>query len=179
MKSLPKLIILNGFSASGKSTIAKKYVENHPLSLNIEGDEIIAMIGEWKNHYDEARKCVFPHTKAMIDTHLGLGYDVVVPYLLVNAKEVEEFEKIARKHDARFFEIMLYAEKKDAINKLLKRGKWGEDGLPKISKEELPHIEDLYDRMERATAKRKNTLTLEIEEGDVEGTYEQLLKLLK
>lgn len=179
MSSKQKLIILNGFSAGGKSTIAQRFVDDHPLAINIEGDEIISMIGRWKDHYDEARKCVFPHTKAMIETHLGLGYDVVVPYLLVNPNQAEEFEKIARNGGARFFEMLLFTNKKKAIERLMKRGRWGEEGLPDITEKDRPEIEELYNKMEEATSKRKNTMVIKVKIDDIDHTYKKFLELIE
>jgi predicted kinase len=174
----PKLIILNGFAGSGKSTIAGRYIAEHPLAINIEGDQIIAMLGQWKEHYDKARECVLPHTKAMTETHLKLGYDVVVPYLLVNHKDAEEFEEVAHECDADFYEIMLFIEKARAIERLLKRGRWGEEGLPKITEKDLPEIVDLFNKMEKATSKRPNTIFIEVKVGDVDNTYESVHRLL-
>lgn len=179
MESKPRLIILNGFASGGKSTIAGKFVEDNPMAMNIEGDEIIAMIGGWKKHYDDARKCVFPHTKAMIRTHLGLGYDVIVPYLIVDAKQVDEFEQIAKELGASFFEVYLATEKETAIDRLMSRGRWGEEGLPDITEEDLPEIEELYDKMEKATKQRTNSQVVEVKIGDIDHTYEEFLKIIK
>jgi DNA transposition AAA+ family ATPase len=54
MSNKPKLIVLYGFAANGKTTIAKKYIDEHPLSPMIEGDEIINMIGKWREFEDGA-----------------------------------------------------------------------------------------------------------------------------
>ena len=50
-----KVILLNGFAGAGKTTIAKRYIDQHPLSVVIEGDELIVNIGNWVAQEDEAR----------------------------------------------------------------------------------------------------------------------------
>ena len=179
MNAKNRLIILNGFSGSGKSTIAQKYIEEHPLAMNVEGDEIMAMIGGWKSHYAAARKCIFPITKALISTHLNNGYDVVVPYLLVDSSQTAEFELLAEKLGVKYFEIMLANNKGEAIGRLMERGRWGEEGLPKLTKKDIPHIEDLYDRMVKATAERPNTINIYVKHNDIEDTYSRVLEVIK
>ncbi|KKQ41965.1 MAG: hypothetical protein US60_C0026G0004 [Microgenomates group bacterium GW2011_GWC1_37_8] len=179
MSPKPKLIILNGFAGSGKTTIAKRYIDAHPLAINIEGDEIIAMIGKWKTNYKKARVCVYEHTKIIIATHLKLRYDVVVPYLLVDASHAEVFEKIAAENSSNFYEILLYTEKEEAIKRLMERGTWGEKDLPDLTEKDIPKITDLFDRLVKATAKRPNTITLKVRKDDIDGTYRDFKEIIE
>jgi predicted kinase len=117
----PKLILPNGFAASGKTTIAKKYVAGHSLAMAIEADELVDNIGDWTNHIDEIRQLSFELIKSMVRTYLPSGHDVVLPYLVLSIKEVQEFESIARSCKADYYEVVLYNERADAIARLLKR----------------------------------------------------------
>jgi chloramphenicol 3-O-phosphotransferase len=36
-----RLIVLNGFAAAGKTTIAKKYIDEHSMALALEADAIV------------------------------------------------------------------------------------------------------------------------------------------
>jgi len=81
----PKIILINGFAGSGKTTIARMYTDNHPLAMLIEGDELIVNIGGWLDNEPQARDLVFELSKKMLDTALSFGYDVVLPYLVVDA----------------------------------------------------------------------------------------------
>lgn len=174
----PKLILINGFAGSGKTTLAEKYVEKFPLSLNIEGDKIIAMIGGWKEHYDEARTTIFPLTIALTRTYLELGHDVVIPYLLKNANEAEAFEHLAEGMGVKYYEIYLHAEKDEAIKRLMQRGTWGEEGLPPLGDDDLPDISQLFDEMESATNLRPHQIKLEVIHGEIEKTFEKFLEIL-
>ncbi|MEE9417560.1 MAG: AAA family ATPase [Acidimicrobiales bacterium] len=41
------LVFLNGPPASGKSTLAARFVEQRPLALNLDVDVVRAMLGRW------------------------------------------------------------------------------------------------------------------------------------
>jgi len=174
----PKLILLNGYAGVGKTTIAKRYIEHHPLTLNIEGDQIIIMLGQWLSHEEQAREYVFALTKSMITTHLNSGKTVILPYLLVNAHHAEEFESIAKQNGASFFEVYLSIEKETAIKQLMERGTWGEVGLPPLTEKDYPEINKLYDMMVEETAKRPQTITIHPLRKDIDGTYKLFLRAI-
>ncbi|MFC9254152.1 hypothetical protein [Amycolatopsis thailandensis] len=50
---MPRLIVLNGPPACGKSTLARLYAEDHPLTLNLDIDRIRGLLGAWR---DDAAK---------------------------------------------------------------------------------------------------------------------------
>lgn len=173
-----RCILLNGFAGAGKSTIAKRYKEEHPMALVIEGDELIVNIGQWTTHEAAARKQVFELTKAMTATHLAAGYDVVLPYLVMDASHTVVFEAIAHAANAEFYEIVLHNDRHDAIARLMKRGTWGEAGLPPITNDELPQIEKDIDRMQAELEKRPEARVIRVVEGDTDGTYREFQQIL-
>src|ERR1044071_9313388 len=120
----PKLILINGFNASGKTTVAKKYIQEHSMAMCIEVDELVDNIGDWTNHRDEVQKLTFELAAAMIRTYLSSGHDVVLPYIVTIADDIREFEQIAHDCNAQYYVVFLHDEKEDALAKLLKRGKW-------------------------------------------------------
>ena len=46
---MTRLVLLNGPPASGKSTIARRYAAEHPLTLVIDIDQVRAAIGGWRD----------------------------------------------------------------------------------------------------------------------------------
>ncbi|MES2971283.1 MAG: AAA family ATPase [Patescibacteria group bacterium] len=177
--SSPRVILLNGFAGSGKSTIARMYVDNHPLAMVIEGDELIVNIGDWLDHEDEARDLVFALTKEMLRASLSLGHDVIIPYLATNAEEVAELEQIATSSNSRFYEFYLATHKDHAVQRLLNRGAWGEAGLPPLTSDDTPRITQLYEHMEAALPKRPNQTHVQIKEGSPVDTYQEVLKSIQ
>ncbi len=174
-----KLIVLNGFAASGKTTIAKKYIAEHSLALALEADTLVDNIGDWTNHREEVRQLTFALTKAMLRAYLASGHDVVLPYLITKIEEVEEFESIARTCDADYYEIVLYNERADAIARLLERGRWGEVTSPPLTEKDLPEIETIMDRMQAALKERPGAIKIGLAGQTPDETYNQVLQLLK
>lgn len=176
MRKQSKLILINGFAGVGKTTIAKHYIQEHPLSLSIEGDELIWMVGQWITYEKEAREYVFALIKSMTTTHLTNDRTVVLPYFLTNANHAEEIENIAKKQNVYFFEILLSVDKEDAMRRLLARGNWGgEAGLTPITEEDLPIINEKYDVMMEEAAKRPNTVRIPAFKDDITRIYESFL----
>ncbi len=174
----PKLILLYGFASSGKTTLSKKYTDEHPLSMAFEGDQIISMMGGWREQEDKARRLVFEHTKSIVKNQLEAGYDVLLPYLLTEPKDAEVFENIAQEIEVPFFEVYLDIERKQAIERLLKRGCWGEEGSPKLTEDDMGEINDLYDTMETAMKERPNVTSIKSVEDAIEETYQLFLRTL-
>ncbi len=83
----PKLILINGFNASGKTTIARKYIADHSLAMAVDTDGLVDGIGDWANHREEVGHLSFKLTKAIIRTYLPSGHDVVLPYIVTTVEE--------------------------------------------------------------------------------------------
>lgn len=174
----PKLVLLYGFASSGKTTLSKKYLSEHPLSISIEGDQIISMMGQWRENEDEAREIVFEDTQAIVRIHLAKSRDVLLPYLLTDHRHAETFEKIAEEMSAYFFEVKINTERSDAIERLLIRGTWGEEGSPELTEADLLEINALYDAMEKAMSHRSNVQMISSDLGDIDGTYSKFIEAL-
>ena len=174
-----KLIVLNGFAAAGKTTIAKKYITEHSMAMALEADTIVDNIGDWTNHQEEVRQLTFELTKAMLRAYLPSGHDVVLPYLVTNVEEVQEFEAIADTCNADYYEFVLHNERADAIARLLKRGKWGEETSPPLTEKDIPEIEELMNRMESALEKRPDAVKIWLRDQDPNTTYDQVMQHLR
>lgn len=174
-----KLILINGFNASGKTTIAKRYIREHSMAMAIEVDELVDNIGDWASHRDEVQKLTFRLASAMLRAYLPSGHDVVLPYIITNIDEVREFETIAHDCDAAYYEIFLDDEKGDAITKLLKRGNWGETSSPKITDRDMPLIEKDYTNMRAVLEQRPHVIKLSLKGNSPDTTYQQLLQAIE
>ena len=167
----PKLIVLNGFAGSGKTTIAKRYIADNPLTLLIEGDELIVNIGQWLTHEEEARRLIYELSKQIADTHLTSGNDVIIPYLITDNAHLISFREIAQKHDASFYNFLLFNEKEVAIGKLLERGSWGEAGTDPIGDTDMPVISDLYDKMASQLEAQTDAIIVAQQDRTIDQTY--------
>jgi len=176
--SAPRFIVLNGFAGAGKSTIAKHYSAEHPLTFVIEGDELIVNLGQWLSNESRARVLVYEMIKSLARAHLSEGYDVVLPYLVTDAAHIAEFEQIAAKQNAQFFNFFLSNQKDVAIARLLERGTWGEAGTDPLSEKDLPEIHRLYDQMEAQLESQKDVVVLQQDGQKAEDTYATVISTL-
>ena len=176
----PKLIHLNGPAGIGKDTIAQKYIDEHPFALCIRTDDIITTIGQWSapENYDPARHLAFHLALNMIETHLAAGYDVIVPHLLTDLEEAQQLEAIAKKCTVPFVEILLHAEKSDAIERVFERGTRGEPGAPPLTDGDRPEFNELYDNVMIAAGSRPNTSRIASVKNDIEGTYKKVARVI-
>jgi predicted kinase len=81
---VPRLIVLNGPPGIGKSTVARRYVEDHPMTLALEQDVVRGLLGGWRPRETESGSLARELCLAMARTHLGAGYDVVVPQFVAD-----------------------------------------------------------------------------------------------
>lgn len=174
-----KIILVNGFAGIGKTTLCNRYISDNPLSISIEGDKFVTMIGQWLKYQKEARDLVFQYTKKITEVHAKNGHDVLLPYLPPSPDHAEAFEKIAKTIGAEFIEIYLSVDRKQAIKRLFKRGVWGEEGSEQLSEADIPEINQLYDDMETALSKRPNTILMPCIENEIDKTYKHFLSVIK
>lgn len=169
-----KLIILYGFAASGKSALAKLYADRNPMTIAIEGDQLIGMIGGWRKNESAARGLVFEYIKSIADIHLQGNKDVMIPYLLNDASHSKEFQKIANKHNAEFFEVYIEIEKIDAVARLISRGGWGEEGSRSLTENDREELEGRFDYMVNVMNELPSTISIKSELNNIESTYQNL-----
>jgi hypothetical protein len=76
---------------------------------------------------------------------------------------------------AQFFEVVLVTERKEAIQRLVKRGTWGEEGTDPLTEADLPVIEKLYDDMDRTLTERPDAIRIPSVEDSHDDTYQLFL----
>lgn len=175
---MPQLILINGPAGIGKTTIAQRYIAEHPFALLASVDDVVGALGQWLTHEPAARKLAFSLVTSMVTTHLKTGHDVVVPLLLEDPAEADVLATIAQSGGATFFEFALLADKPEAIQRMFEKGAWGEPGSPPLTAHDAPIIEGLYDRMQAALAQRPHTVRITSVKNDIDGTYQKLLAAL-
>jgi predicted kinase len=117
-----RLIHLNGAPGIGKSTLAKRYVDEHPGVLNGDVDVLRTLVGGWRADFDAAGALIRPAALAMIGAYLEQGRDVVLPQLLIDPTELARFEGCAREAGARFVECVLVDTPAAVIERFHRRG---------------------------------------------------------
>jgi len=102
---VPRLVLLNGPPASGKSTLARMFVDDHPLALDLDVDRLRDLVGGWRRHPERAGRLARAVVLAAARTHLGAGHDVVVPQFVGRLGFVEELADAATTAGAELVEM--------------------------------------------------------------------------
>jgi predicted kinase len=165
----PRLIMLNGPPATGKSTLARRYVEEHPLALTLDIDRIRDLIGGWRQQPAAAGPLARTAALAMARVHLLAGHDVIVPQLLARPRFLEEAEGLAGSLGVAFHEIVLMDSRENAMRRLVER-----DGSAPSSAE----INDLYDRLVALLPTRPAAKIVRSYEGEIDRTYRAVVACL-
>lgn len=168
----------------GKTTLAQRYVDNHPMTLNLDIDNIWIMMGQWQQSrpYSEIQKLKYAYVIAAM--HLADGYDVIVPNLMQSLEQYKKFEQVAKLHRATLKEIVLLSNPQDAIKRCKTRArKMGySDGfrpggvLDTGGRETL--LERMYENVLETIAQRKKVIRITSVEGRPDDTYEKLLNAI-
>jgi hypothetical protein len=115
------LLHLNGPSGVGKSTLAQRYVDAHPGTLNLDIDRIASLIGGWQDDFGTILRPARHLALAMAETHLATDADVVVPQLVTSLDEAARFEAAAARAGAGYVEVGLVVAPAEQVERF--RGK--------------------------------------------------------
>ncbi|MFC8502401.1 AAA family ATPase [Pedococcus sp. NPDC057267] len=183
---MSRLIHLNGPPGIGKSTLARRYADEHPGVLNCDVDVLRTLVGGWRTDFDAAGALIRPAALAMIGAYLRHGHDVVFPQLLVDPTELGRFEQAATDAGAQFVERALMDTRSASVARFHRRGVREPDDpwhdhiraiVTSLGGDAL--LERTHTALERAVADRPDAVVVPSTEGDVEGTYRALLMTLR
>ena len=176
------LIHLNGPPGIGKSTLAARYADQHPGTLNLDVDTLHHLIGGWRESQGRFHNLLRPIARAMAATHLAGGHDVILPQYVGVAAELAAFEEVAGDVGAGFIEIVLLDDKAAAISRFNDRqdetdwGRHNRELVESLGGDEL--LSQMHDRLLDLVEQRPDAIVLHSQAGAVQQTYAEVQRLI-
>lgn len=181
---MPRLVLLNGAPGSGKSTLARRYADERPLTLVLDVDQVRGMLGGWLDHAAEAGVLARGLATAMARAHLLAGRDVLVPQYLGRLDFVDTLQQLAADVGAEFIELALVSDRGDVVRRFEHRSLTSPHQAHRDAAELQRRaggretLAATYDRLLAVIAARPATRMITSVDGDVDGTYRDLLAAL-
>jgi hypothetical protein len=180
---MPRLIHLNGPSRVGKSTLARRYADEHPGTLALDLDVLAGLIGGWKEDFSAALETARGHGRELATRHLCSGHDVVLPQLVTTHDRDPDpaFEEAARTAGATYVQVALMVDEREHLRRL--QGKRPTTEVEARVQTALENPEsDLVDRIRHHLndylAARPRTIRLDTTGLGEDASYERLLEAL-
>jgi predicted kinase len=120
MGAAARLVHLNGAPGVGKSSLARRFVDDHPLALLVDIDALRASLGRWSER-DESRLVARELALDLAGAHLGRGHDVVVPQYVGRIEYVRALADTAHRVGADFVEVLLEVDLTVAVDRFRSR----------------------------------------------------------
>lgn len=181
---IARLILVNGAPASGKSTLARRYADEHPRADLVEVDTLRMTLPDWEQ--DEATRLVARDLAgAAVVESLRSGRDVIMAQYFGRLGYIVLLDELAREHGATFVEVILTADAALALDRFRTRRRAMAERDERHPERDLPDadveafIGDAVDRLARLPTARPRSRIVSVELGASEDEmYRRLLDVL-
>jgi predicted kinase len=118
---MTRLILINGAPGSGKSTIAQALAQDDRMALAMDVDAIKHSLGRWDADPTASGLHARRLSLALASEQLHARFDVVLGQYLARTQFMEDLERLAAQHGARFYEFVLDLDAAPLADRLAKR----------------------------------------------------------
>jgi predicted kinase len=174
---VPNLIVLNGPPGIGKSVLARRYVDDHPLALDLDIDLLRELLGRWGEHREQAGLLARRLALEMARTHLLAGFDVVIPQYLARPRFLDELDALAAEVGIALREFVLLDTKENWLRRWAAREALVAAARRPVRTADQPgeeSIGDMYDRLLSMLADRPAAVAIRTEQGKPAAAYQAL-----
>lgn len=167
-----KLIIINGPTGIGKSTISKMVHNDLALSFLLAMDEQRRYISKYREYRVESRDLVRNIALAIIDTYLQTGHDVIIDAVITDSILMDKIMDIGAKNNATILEFILTSDKDTLITRAENRG-YREGGLLTPEK-----VIEFWKNIQTFTKERTDAIVIDTTNLQIEDTYKYIHSIL-
>lgn len=182
-RAMPRLIHLNGPSRVGKSTLARRYANEHPGTLALDLDVLAGLIGGWRENFSAALETARGHGRELAVRHLRSGHDVILPQLVtVHDRDSDPaFEEAARAAGATYVQVALMVDDEEHLQRLVDN-RPGTEVEARVQAALVDPESDLVDKirghLNAYLAQRPHTIRIDTTGLGEDTSYQRLLQAL-
>jgi predicted kinase len=177
----PLVLHLNGAPGVGKSTLARRWAEEHPGTLLLDPDALRTWVSGWREDFVATGAVIRPVAIAMLAAYATAGGDVVLPQLVADPAELTRFEDAATSAGGRFVEVFLEAAPADVGARFDGRTvdqPWLEAVRDLVGRESSHHLARYVERLAALAISRPDAIRLPTRSGEVDAAYRLLAAAL-
>jgi predicted kinase len=172
----PLVLHLNGPPGVGKSTLARRWADEHPGTLLLDIDALRTWVSGWRNDFAATGAVIRPVAIAMLSAYVAQGRDVVLPQLIANESELGRFEAAARDAGGRFVEVFLEAaDLEERFGAREPDHPWLQAVHQLVEEAPADHLSKYAQRLAALSEARPDSVRLSTSTGDLEGSYTALV----